>query len=137
MEKISARIAVSEAARQTLVKHLGGDAVLIPNGVTCAEYEDAAAFPGYPREGPTLFFIGRIDEPRKGLQVLLAAMPAIIAAHPGVELLVAGPGDQDEAAEDLLRSGTPPRSLPGTGQRRGQGERVRQRRRVCGAEHRG
>ncbi len=34
LEKISARIAVSEAARTTLVEHMGGDAVLIPNGVT-------------------------------------------------------------------------------------------------------
>ncbi|MCU0298155.1 MAG: glycosyltransferase family 4 protein [Candidatus Nanopelagicales bacterium] len=101
MEKISARIAVSEAARQTLVKHLGGDAVLIPNGVTCADYEDAVPLPGYPRTGPTIFFIGRIDEPRKGLQVLLAALPAIVADHPDVEVLVAGPGDQAEATEDL------------------------------------
>ena len=97
MEKISARIAVSEAARQTLVKHLGGDAVLIPNGVTCADFEDAASLPGYPRSGPTLFFIGRIDEPRKGLPVLLAAMPRILAAEPDTQLLIAGPGDQEEA----------------------------------------
>ena len=34
LEKISGRIAVSEAARTTLVEHFGGDAVLIPNGVT-------------------------------------------------------------------------------------------------------
>ena len=101
MEKISARIAVSEAARQTLVKHLGGDAVLIPNGVTCADFEGAEPLPGYPRTGPTIFFIGRIDEPRKGLHVLLEALPAIVAAHPGVEVLVAGPGDQEEATEAL------------------------------------
>jgi phosphatidylinositol alpha-mannosyltransferase len=101
MEKISARIAVSEAARQTLVQHLGGDAVLIPNGVVVADYEAAQQLPGYPRSGPTLFFIGRIDEPRKGLQVLLAALPRIAEKHPQVEVLVAGPGDQDEAAEDL------------------------------------
>jgi phosphatidylinositol alpha-mannosyltransferase len=101
MEKISARIAVSEAARQTLVQHLGGDAVLIPNGVVVADYEAAQPLPGYPRSGPTLFFIGRIDEPRKGLQVLLAALPRIAEKHPQVEVLVAGPGDQDEAAEDL------------------------------------
>lgn len=101
MEKISARIAVSEAARQTLVKHLGGDAVLIPNGVTCADFEGAQPLPGYPRQGPTIFFIGRIDEPRKGLQILLSAMPAIIAQHPDIELLVAGPGDQAEATDGL------------------------------------
>lgn len=101
MEKISARIAVSEAARQTLVKHLGGDAVLIPNGVTCSDFEGAQPLPGYPRQGPTVFFIGRIDEPRKGLEILLSAMPAIIAQHPDIELLVAGPGDQAEATDGL------------------------------------
>ncbi|MEZ5186266.1 MAG: glycosyltransferase family 4 protein [Candidatus Nanopelagicales bacterium] len=101
MEKISARIAVSEAARQTLVRHLGGDAVLIPNGVDCARYEGAQALPGYPRAGPTLFFIGRIDEPRKGLQVLLASLPGIRAAHPDVEVLVAGPGDPEDALADV------------------------------------
>lgn len=101
MEKISARIAVSEAARQTLVKHLGGDAVLIPNGVTCSDFEGAQPLPGYPRQGPTIFFIGRIDEPRKGLEILLSAMPAIIAQHPDIELLVAGPGDQAEATDGL------------------------------------
>ncbi len=101
MEKISARIAVSEAARQTLVKHLGGDAVLIPNGVTCSDFEGAHPLPGYPRTGPTLFFIGRIDEPRKGLQVLLRALPQMLAVHPDLEVLVAGPGDQEEVTEDL------------------------------------
>lgn len=101
MEKIAARIAVSEAARQTLVKHLGGDAVLIPNGVTCADFEGAQPLDGYPRSGPTLFFIGRIDEPRKGLQVLLAALPQIVAAHPDVQLLVAGPGDEQDAMADV------------------------------------
>ena len=39
LEKVSARIAVSEYARATLVEHLGGDAVLIPNGVNAAAYE--------------------------------------------------------------------------------------------------
>ena len=33
LEKISARIAVSEPARATLVQHLGGEPVVIPNGL--------------------------------------------------------------------------------------------------------
>lgn len=101
MEKISARIAVSEAARQTLVKFLGGDAVLIPNGVMCAPFEQAEPLPGYPRRGPTVFFIGRIDEPRKGLPILLAALPTMTQVHPDMEILVAGPGDQEEALAAL------------------------------------
>lgn len=107
MEKLSARIAVSEKARQFMVEHVGGDAVLIPNGVDCAAFEVPDALPGYPRDAPTLFFIGRIDEPRKGLPTLLAAMPAIIAAHPEVELLVAGPGEVAEVEQEL-----PPQLVP-------------------------
>ncbi|MGE3810191.1 MAG: glycosyltransferase family 4 protein [Candidatus Nanopelagicales bacterium] len=101
LEKVSARIAVSEAARQTLVEHMGGDAVLIPNGVDCSLFGEGEPLDGWPGDGGSLFFIGRIDEPRKGLQVLLAAMPAIIAAHPGVRLLVAGPGEVEEIRGDL------------------------------------
>ena len=41
LEKIDGRIAVSEAARSTFVEHLGGDAVLIPNGVATRRYRHA------------------------------------------------------------------------------------------------
>ena len=99
MEKISGRIAVSEKARQFMVEHLGGDAVLIPNGVDCAAFAGSDTLPGFPRTGPTIFFIGRIDEPRKGLPTLLAALPDIVAAHPDVLVLVAGPGDEEAAGE--------------------------------------
>jgi phosphatidylinositol alpha-mannosyltransferase len=89
LEKVSARIAVSEAARRTTVEHLGGDAILIPNGVAVDHFEHAPLFPGHP-DGCTLAFLGRIDEPRKGLQVLLSAL-ALLPSH--VRLLVAGPGE--------------------------------------------
>jgi len=101
LEKVSARIAVSEAARQTLVEHMGGDAVLIPNGVDCSLFGAAEPLPGWPGDGGALFFIGRLDEPRKGLPILLEALPRILASHPGVRLLVAGPGDEEEMREDL------------------------------------
>jgi phosphatidyl-myo-inositol alpha-mannosyltransferase len=101
MEKLSGRIAVSEKARQFMVQHVGGDAVLIPNGVDCAIFAVPEVLPGFPRQGPTLFFIGRIDEARKGLPTLLAAMPRIIEAHPDVLLLVAGPGHNEEVAADI------------------------------------
>ncbi len=93
MEKISGRIAVSEKARQTLVENVGGDAVLIPNGVTCKQFETGEPFDGYPRAGRTILFLGRIDEPRKGLDVLLKAMPQIVERFGEIRLLVAGPGD--------------------------------------------
>ena len=95
LEKISGRIAVSEAARTTLVEHMGGDAVLIPNGVTVRRYEKAAPLPGWPGEGGALGFLGRMDEPRKGLDVLLRAFAILAAERPGLRLLIAGPGDAD------------------------------------------
>lgn len=101
MEKVRGRIAVSELARRTLVDHLGGDAVLIPNGVECANFAEAEPLPGWPRDGGTLFFLGRAAEPRKGLPILLGALPAIVAKHPGVQVLLAGPADEQEIKKHL------------------------------------
>ena len=64
LEKISGRIAVSEAARTTLVKHIGGDAVVIPNGVATHRYRKAEPLPGWPGAGGAIGFLGRLDEPR-------------------------------------------------------------------------
>ncbi len=94
LEKISGQIAVSEAARTTLVRHLGGDAVLIPNGVCVRRFEKAEPLPGWPGEGGAIGFLGRIDEPRKGLAVLLRSFEIIGPQRPGLRLLIAGRGDE-------------------------------------------
>ncbi|MGX1854723.1 glycosyltransferase family 4 protein [Streptomyces sp. NBC_01456] len=99
LEKIRARIAVSEYARRTLVEHLGGDAVVIPNGVDVGFFASAEAKAEW--QGRTIGFIGRIDEPRKGLPVLMKALPAILAEVPDARLLVAGRGDEEEAVAAL------------------------------------
>ncbi|MFJ6131400.1 glycosyltransferase family 4 protein [Janibacter terrae] len=103
LEKIHGRIAVSEDARRTVTTHIGGDAVVIPNGVDTRAFAQATRDPrwtGAPGR-PTLVFLGRIDEPRKGLQVLAAAMPAILDEVPGARLLVVGPGSLDAARARL------------------------------------
>jgi phosphatidylinositol alpha-mannosyltransferase len=100
-EKISARIAVSEEARKLPVEHLGGDPVLIPNGLYVDRFAAAKPRPEWQGSGGTLSFLGRLDEPRKGLPVLLKAWPTIFAARPGVRLLVAGRGDVDEARRKI------------------------------------
>jgi len=101
LEKISGRIAVAEAARSTLVEHMGGDAVLIPNGVNVHRYEKAEPLTGFPGTGGTLGFLGRMDEPRKGLDILLAAFSLLAAERPGLRLLVAGRGDQEDALSQV------------------------------------
>jgi phosphatidylinositol alpha-mannosyltransferase len=96
LERLSGRIAVSLAARKTIVEHLGGDAFVVPNGVHVGKYAGAAPLPGWPSSGGTIGFVGRVDEPRKGLQVLFAALPILRAEFPDIQVLVAGPGQLDE-----------------------------------------
>jgi phosphatidylinositol alpha-mannosyltransferase len=93
LEKVTARIAVSEPARRVQVEHLGGDAVEIPNGVDVSFFADAAPLPGYPRAGGAIGFVGRFDEPRKGMAVLVDAVRRLAPRYPGLRLLVAGRGD--------------------------------------------
>ena len=95
LEKITARIAVSALARRLQMAHLGADSVEIPNGVDVPFFRDGGPLPGYPRAGGTVGFVGRFDEPRKGMAVLLDALRPMIAARPGLRLLVVGPGDGD------------------------------------------
>jgi phosphatidylinositol alpha-mannosyltransferase len=100
VEKLTARIAVSESARQTLKDHFDTDAVVIPNGIEGSQY--ASAQPTIHWRNPnTLGFIGRFEEPRKGLQVLLAALPIIARFIPDVRVLIAGPGNGDEFIKNL------------------------------------
>ena len=101
LEKINGRIAVSEAARSTFVEHLGGDAVLIPNGVTTRRYLHGDPLDGWPGEGGAIGFMGRMSEPRKGLPVLLKAFEILAQDRPGLRLLIGGNGDIGEQRDRL------------------------------------
>ena len=98
IEKLTARIAVSEAARETLVAHLETDAVVIPNGIY-AQKMIGKVRPEW--SGETLGFMGRFNEPRKGLKVLMNALPIISRFMPNVRVLVAGPGDPEEFLNEI------------------------------------
>ena len=100
MEKVTARIAVSPMARRVQVEHLGGDAVEIPNGVDVALFAAGPLLPGYPRDGHTVGFLGRFDEPRKGMAVLLDALRLLVPQRPDLRLLVVGRGDPDALRRD-------------------------------------
>ncbi len=101
LQKIRARIAVSEDARRTLAEHGGGDAVIIPNGVDVSFFASAESNPVWHSSAGTLGFIGRLDEPRKGFATLLKAFTLLAARRPGVRLLVAGRGDIPRVSAQL------------------------------------
>ena len=117
LEKLDAAVAVSESARQ-VVQHLGRDALVIPNGLRVADFANR---PKVDRTSsarpPRIVFLGRTEEPRKGLDVLLKALPIVRAAVGHHELVVAGHGVRnlpagsralgavsEEAKADLLAS---------------------------------
>ena len=82
IERVDYRIAVSEVARASAVRYVGGDFEIIPNGITIPPAVDPAA-----RQN-TVVFIGRND-PRKGLEILLRAWPEV-RMRTGARLRVVG-----------------------------------------------
>ncbi len=99
IEKLTARIAVSEAARETLKIHLDTDAVVVPNGIYTKKFSDAHSDPRW--SGNTIGFIGRFEESRKGLSVLIEALPTIIEKIPDIRVIVAGPGNPATVLEEI------------------------------------
>jgi phosphatidylinositol alpha-mannosyltransferase len=99
LEKLSGVIAVSEDARRTVMDHLGVDAVIIPNGVRVSCFAEASPDPRWQgtEEAPVVAFLGRVDEPRKGLALALRALPGLLQRWPQLRLVVAGTGDCTEA----------------------------------------
>jgi phosphatidylinositol alpha-mannosyltransferase len=67
---------------------------VIPNGIYVSRYRNGVERPEW--SGHTLGFIGRYQEPRKGLSVLLEALPKIIDRYPDTQVFVAGPGNPTE-----------------------------------------
>jgi glycogen(starch) synthase len=63
---------------------------VVPNGGGLASRTDLPPIGA----GPRLLFFGRLEE-LKGVQVLLAALPAVLAKHPGARLVICGSGPME------------------------------------------
>jgi phosphatidyl-myo-inositol alpha-mannosyltransferase len=92
VEKLDARIAVSSTARDFAARYFPGDYQIIPNGVDVEQFHPGVA-PFAEWRDPdrvNLLFVGRLD-PRKGVHLLIAAMPEVIARTGGrARLLIVG-----------------------------------------------
>jgi phosphatidylinositol alpha-mannosyltransferase len=90
--RLSARIAVSEAAAWTGRRWFGGNYEIVPNGV---DIDAAPIRPKPAGEELRVLFVGRPEE-RKGLPVLLTAFGALVE-HVPCRLTVIGAGRDDVA----------------------------------------
>jgi phosphatidylinositol alpha-mannosyltransferase len=97
--KLSLRIAVSEAARWTGERFYGGRYRIIPNGIDLTR---ARSGPKPQNDRLELLFVGRAEE-RKGLPVLMRAFEALRAASVDAHLTVAG-ATAEEVAPLLLET---------------------------------
>ena len=102
IEKLSARIAVSEMARETLTEHLATNAIVIPNGINHGFFKEAKPNPEWM--GSSIGFVGRFDEPRKGVDILIKAIPEIVKANPNLRIIVAGPGESEDVLKGVEQS---------------------------------
>lgn len=84
--RLTLRCAVSEDARDLAAAHLGGDYLLLRNGIDVERFAKASP---WPTEGPTVLFLSR-HEDRKGLGVLLAALGQL-PAHARIWVASDGP----------------------------------------------
>jgi phosphatidyl-myo-inositol alpha-mannosyltransferase len=85
--KLSARIAVSEAAQWTAQRYYGGRYRIVPNGVDLSAARPDAS---RPHDDLRIVFVGRAEE-RKGLPVLLRAFEALRGVGVPAKLTLAGP----------------------------------------------
>ena len=88
-QRLDARVAVSEDALALVRGPVGGEFEVLFNGIEAERFRTAEP---WPTEGPTVFFLGRHEE-RKGLEVLLRAVPSL---PPDTRIWVAGTGPHTE-----------------------------------------
>jgi len=90
--KFDGVIAVSDVARDAMVRYFPGDYRIIPNGIDTNRFRpDIEPIEALKNFAPKILFVGRF-EPRKGLRYLLQAFPAITNEFPTARLVVVGSG---------------------------------------------
>lgn len=105
-QRLTLRIAVSEQAAQFIKRYIDGEYQVIPNGVDIQRFRpDLEPLPQWSDGRPNILFVGRFDEPRKGLGVLLDAWPFVQHARPDARLLIVGRGDPHPYRQRILDLG--------------------------------
>lgn len=98
--KIHGRIAISHRAKAAIEHYLPGEYRLIPSGIDLNRFSPPAVRRKDP-DRPTILFVGRLDK-RKGVTVLIRAIPLILKSIPNARLIVVGRGTMVKACQNLV-----------------------------------
>lgn len=104
LERCTVRLAVSDLARRSVLENIGGDALIIPNGIDVEFFSNSSIERFADADEIQILFIGRIEDERKGLLELLEAFAIVAADAEKLKLVVVGPGDQPEEFDQLSDS---------------------------------
>ena len=119
LERITARIAVSEAARRHRSSSTSAATPCSsPTGCDCAAYATADPLPGWPGHGRHARCSSAASTSRaRGCRCCSRRCPPSWPSIPGVRLLVAGPGDVDEVRDRHRPGPARPGRVPRPGER--------------------
>ncbi|MGB3903358.1 MAG: glycosyltransferase family 4 protein [Anaerolineae bacterium] len=101
-DKLDGKIAVSEAARDTVARYFGGEYVIIPNGIDANRFggDHVRPLEQYSDGRLNILFVGRL-EPRKGFRYLLQAFRYVKEEFPQARLIVVGAYQKKEMSRHL------------------------------------
>lgn len=100
--KLAVRVAVSDAARNTVESLFGPGCRVISNGVDVSAFAGVGAAAASP---PSLLYFGRLER-RKGPQVLVEALGKVVDDVPGLVVTMAGDGPERARLQEALPEAT-------------------------------
>lgn len=102
LEPLDQAICVSDEARAVVERYLpvSTPTTVIPNGIDRARFHDASTNPAWlgTAQRPTIGFLGRMGEERKGFKTFAEAALRVLEHCPGARFLCAGDGEQEGRA---------------------------------------
>ncbi len=103
INKIHGKIAISRRAEAAIQPYLPGEYRIIPSGVDLTQFRPGLPpLPGKKEKNRTVLFLNRLDK-RKGLDILIQAMPLVRKKISDVRLIVVGKGPLDSKCRQIVK----------------------------------